>query len=338
MSGANGQGRLQDGPSVIWGTQTSLQAQANAEALERAIARQYAENVLAAEDLALVRGERIKRTAEEFTALPESPQLIEEVLAAEVNLLGGPPGSGKSLLALDWAFHIAAGVPWRGHAVPEKRSVLWVASEGLHDARTRWHAHPLWEQAKRNFWVLDIPISLTVETDVDWLIEEYLLERPGLVVFDVIYGMGMRSDNGTEDALPVLKAMKRISAKFDAATLALGHPGHNGERRFRGSSMWRDLAYTDWQMRDGLLTCEKSKIANAAALRDNYAVEFPAIRWLTRQEAHTQEEMRSILIAVDIEEHPGDSISARAVRLAPALGVGKDRARVLIREAVPSAK
>ena len=100
-------------------------------------------------------------------------------------------------------------------------------------------------------------MNLTSRDDVAWLLREYDAERPGLVVFDVIYGMGMADDSGVKDVGPVIGALKRIAAAWHAATLAIGHPGHNGARRFRGSSMWQQLAMTDWHMSDGLLTCQE---------------------------------------------------------------------------------
>ena len=107
--------------------------------------------------------------------------------------------------------------------------------------------------------------------------------KPGLVVFDVIYGMGMADDTGTGDVMPVLAALKRISAEFGAATLAIGHSGHNGERRFRGSSVWRQQAAVEWHMAHGELSCEKSKnFARAEALELHYVLsDWPSLTWRT---------------------------------------------------------
>jgi hypothetical protein len=118
-------------------------------------------------------------------------------------------------------------------------------------------AHPLWAAACERLLGLDEPVSLMSAADVGGLLDEYSDERPGLAVFDVIYAMGMADDNGIKDVAPVITSLKRISAEWGCATLALGHPGHNGERRFRGSSMWRQLAANEWNLADGELSCEK---------------------------------------------------------------------------------
>lgn len=281
-------------------------------------------------ELEAARGPRIKRTGREYAKVEPPALIIDKVLAAEVNLLGGPTGAGKSLLARDWALHVASGEPWRSYAVPGSRDVLYIASEGTHDFCERWTGHPLWERAADRIWMLDEPMSLTSADDVGWLLKEYAAERPGLVVFDVIYAMGMTDDNGVKDVAPVITAMKKISAQWGAATLALGHPGHGGERRFRGTSMWRQLAATEWHMAGGSLTCEKSKIAHAASMAASYATEYPGVRWLTSMEKVGQEAERYLLIRADIKAHPADSTRARASRLMKQLGVGQKQAERII--------
>jgi hypothetical protein len=291
--------------------------------------RKEAKAILDAEDRQPFLTVRKRRTIAEFMAEPQQTPILADVLAPEMNLLGGPPGQGKSLLARDWAMSVATAAPWQGHAVPEARNVLWVASEGLHDTRVRFGTHALIGKAKDRIWIEDA-VNLTVATDVEWLLTEYADLRPGLVVFDVIYGMGMTDDNGTKDALPVINSMKRLSAEWGCATLALGHPPHSGGRRFRGTSMWRDLAYAEWHMADGLLTCEKSKIADAARHRLAYTPEYPALRWKDRAEVRGQEEERQVLLALDVETYPSASIRDRAARLHEALGMGESTARKFI--------
>jgi len=293
--------------------------------------------------LAQVRGNRPKRTAADFAELPQPAAVLESVLAAEVNLLGGPSEAGKSLLARDWALSVATGKAWRGHLPPEVRNVLWVASEGLHDFRERWAGQPGWGHAKDcaaackakhaadRVYVLDQPVNLVLGGDVDWLLKEYAAERPGLVVLDVIYGMGLTDENGMKDVAPVLSALKRISAEWGCATLALGHPGHNGERRFRGSSMWKQLAYTEWHLAEGSLTCEKSKLADKRRLGSRYRVEYPCLHWLDTSEALAEAAGRDALVRRDFELHPDDRDLPRARRLVAQLDVSQSTAQRLVR-------
>ncbi|HZX07197.1 bifunctional DNA primase/polymerase [Kribbella sp.] len=289
-----------------------------------------AQEALDAAELAAARGPRLKRTARDFAKVDPPDAVIDKVLAAEVNLLGGPQEAGKSLLLRDWALAIAAGQPWRGYRVVEPRNVLLVASEGTHDFAERWEGQVLWESARDRVFVLDVPIDLVHGDDVDWLLKEYAAERP-VVMFDVIYAMGMADDNGMKDVLPVLNSMKRISAAFGAATVAAGHPPHSGERRFRGSSMWRQLAAVDWHLGDGQLSCEKSKLADRRRLGATYRTEYPDLRWLTVSEASGDALARSQLIREDFERYPEDSDNRRAQRLMPILGLSDSTVRRLIR-------
>lgn len=302
-----------------------------AEELRRLRARIYAEQTVSAEQFDAARGPRRKQTAADFAEEDPPQSIIEGILAAELNLLGGPSAAGKSLLARDWALSVGSGQPWNGNLVPEKRNVLWIASEGMHDFSFRWKSQPLWDDAKDNIYVLPDPINLVQPGDVDWLLAEYDAERPGLVVFDVIYGMGMADDTGTKDVFPVINAMKRISAAWGGATLALGHTGHNtDQRRFRGTSSWRQLAAVEWHMADELVTCEKSKISAYTGWDMEYALSFPDIDWVGMSGALAVAASRDAAIRDDIRDHPGDTDRVRAKRLYRSLGVSQERARKLI--------
>jgi hypothetical protein len=294
------------------------------------MARREAQRQIDEADYAAARGARVRRTMAEFVKLPPIPAVISDILAAEVNLLGGPSEAGKSLLARDWSLAVAAGVPWRGYAVPERRAVLWVASEGLQDAAIRWTTQPLWADAKDRVEVLE-GVNLLSQSEVDGLLADYANVKPGLVVFDVIYGMGMSDDNGFKDVGPVIQAMKNISAAWGAATLALGHPPLSGGRRFRGSGTWNQLAATEWHAAEGMVTCEKSKIADKSKLRWPYAAEYPDIVWQTPGQVLINAFDRQALIVADIAKHPNDPDTVRADRLGPQMGLKSNSARDLIR-------
>jgi hypothetical protein len=148
----------------------------------------------------------------------------------------------------------------------------------------------------------------------------------------------MADDNGVKEVLPVITALKKISAAFGAATLPIGHPPHNStDRRFRGSSAWRQLAAVEWHMNESILSCEKSKIANTTALARHYSVDYPSLRVTAMSSIGGGGfDERGDMIRMDIKTHPDDSARDRAKRLAPVLGVGIERARQLIREVLSS--
>lgn len=292
-----------------------------AEEKERLKVRRHAERALDEEEFEATREPRVRRSAREFAALPKPRPIMERVLAAEVNLLAGPSGAGKSLLGRDWTLHVASGQPWRGFEVPEPRAVVVVASEGTHDFDERWASQPLWNKAADNVYVVDQGVNLLSAMDRRRFIDEFDDLRPGLVVLDLVYACGMADDNGSRDVIPMIAALKEISRVWDAGTLAIGHPGlDSSTRRFRGSSVWRQLAAVEWHLADGRLTCEKSKVDDAR--RHDYPViaEYPHLRWLSATEAMGSDADRYLKIQADLAAHPGDSDLARAKRLAPDLG------------------
>lgn len=292
-------------------------------ALTRESDQRWARRTLDERDAAEARGPRPRRDGAAYAALDRPAPVLPGRLAAEVNLLGGPSEAGKSLLARDWALEVANS----------GRNVLWVASEGMHDFDERWEAHPLWSaDVAARLFVLDEPVSITYESEVDWLLNEYADVRPAVVVFDLIYDMGMQDDNGFKDVGPVFTGLKRISAEWTAATLALGHNGHNRERRFRGSASWRQRAYTEWHMAENVLSCEKSKIGRKPEPRA-YAISFPNIAWIDVGSGELDQEERLRIIREHIRDVPGLNQSERARQLAPVLGLSVEYTRSLVKKA-----
>ena len=54
-------------------------------------------------------------TPTQLRAMADPEWLIERLFpTGGLVELYGAPGSGKSWIALDWAFHIALGMPWQG--------------------------------------------------------------------------------------------------------------------------------------------------------------------------------------------------------------------------------
>jgi hypothetical protein len=301
-------------------TEAGEQSRENARALRMLRAKLYAEGVKADEDAAVQRALRVRHTAAVFAAQPPIEAVMDKILAVECNLLGGPSEAGKSLLARDWCLSVASGQPWRGYAVKAAQDVLWVASEGLHDFNLRWSGQPLWSAAKDRVHVFDVPVSLLSGADVDAFIASNADLDVGLVVFDIIYGMGMPDDNGTKDVGPVIGALQKISRQMHAATLALGHPGHGTERRFRGASAWRQQTTTEYHMAGGSFTCEKSKLTEKGNLAANYLVDYPDVQWLTAPQVVAGQAARDQTIIDDVARFPVDSDRVRADRLSGVFG------------------
>jgi hypothetical protein len=267
-------------------------------------------------------GARLNRSFAELAAAPKPDWVLPGVLTAGVYGMAGPPEAGKSLTVRDWLCGLGArGVPG-----------VYAMSEGQHDVVDRFRASPDYKAAEPLLRTYEGPLALGVREDQDWFISAYRPHQPRLIVFDMIYGFGLPDDQGVRDVAPVLNGCKRIAAELGACVLVTGHPGHSGERRFRGSSMWRGAFDGEFHLAEGSFTCEKHKYADKRAIRWSYTIDYPLIRQAQPLELLSKSAQRMNRIAEDIRLNPAESDRERARRLASELELGADYARSLIRQ------
>lgn len=154
--------------------------------------------------------------------------------------LSGPSGAGKTWVVLDLAAHVAAGMPWQGHAV-EKTRVLYVAGEGAPSFDSRITA---WETKHGKPAEIDIiPDAPQIASDEDWaqFCGEMNLgdEKYGLIIFDtqgsVTVGM---EENSNKDANIALQRLDWVRKLTSACLLLVHHTGHDDASRGRGASAW----------------------------------------------------------------------------------------------------
>src|SRR5207248_1125721 len=87
--------------------------------------------------------------------------------------LFGPSESGKSFVALDWAFCIAAGVPWLGLATIAG-PVVYIAAEGAGGMKKRLRAllaHYGLDELPPDLYFIDQAVNLMDPHSVDEAIE-----------------------------------------------------------------------------------------------------------------------------------------------------------------------
>jgi KaiC/GvpD/RAD55 family RecA-like ATPase len=185
----------------------------------------------------------------------------------EVSLVGGHGGSGKSILALTWALHAAAGREWAGRFVPVQR-VAVVSFEDRPDV--------LRARARRIIECYDLPpaalsnVLLADATDAEPLVVEGVVERVaaavetpsfrelrelamwatgGLVVIDNASDAYGANENARQQVRGFMKGLAQMARNLDAAVLLLAHVAKAEARSkggstetYSGSSAWHNSA------------------------------------------------------------------------------------------------
>lgn len=207
----------------------------------------------------------------ELEHIPPVTWLIEGMIpCGSFVVLFGPPGCGKSFVALSWAASVACGTAWLGRAVRSSPAV-YVAAEGVTGLSLRLRA---WEQSNfderfvDDLLVLPTAINLLDEPSVTALIQVLrgLPVPPALVVIDTLARCIVGGDeNSAKDVGKAIAAVDRIRALTGSAVLLVHHTAK--ERNIeRGSSALRGAVDAMFALTEGavVLSCEKMKDSELA--------------------------------------------------------------------------
>jgi hypothetical protein len=168
----------------------------------------------------------------------------------------GPPGSMKSALLLDMAFHITMRRPWRGHEYvyvdgedeanqKEQRAVIYFALERDGLVRARMGAYKARDKpgvplpvaiVTRSIDLLD-PACADQIIDTIYKIEEGTRVPVGLLIFDTFSKAIAKGDEDKAQTQNLAAAtLKRIHEEFDVHIATIGHTGKNEKAGERGSN------------------------------------------------------------------------------------------------------
>lgn len=199
-------------------------------------------------------------------SIPEPVPLIQDILFRDsTGWLIGPPGNGKSFVALDMAGCVGTGEPWQGHAV-SRGTVLYLVAEGLSGMRQRVRA---WE-ASVGFGMIGVqflPVAVQAANDMEWhgLVQLAAELRPALVVIDtqarVTVGM---EENAAKDMGVFVQRIEALRIASQACVLVVHHQGRTGDH-MRGSTALEGAATTIIKVAkdEDLLSIECSKQKDA---------------------------------------------------------------------------
>jgi KaiC/GvpD/RAD55 family RecA-like ATPase len=204
----------------------------------------------------------------ELEQLPPIAFLAEgKIPAGGLAAIYGPPGSGKSFLAIDLSCCIGAGVTWLSLPAMQGR-VVYVAAEGSAGLRQRvgaWKAHQGITGQSLPIHFLTQPANLLTPAHVKQLLLaiEALPTEPILIVIDTMHrSMPGGDENSAKDVGLVIEHAEQIR-RSTGATVLLVHHTAKGSDVERGSSSLRGavdallFVKVDEDRRE--LRCEKSK-------------------------------------------------------------------------------
>ena len=181
------------------------------------------------------------QAAHEFADGPPPRWLVKGLVPeAELVIVFGPPGSGKSFLVFDIAACIARGLLWRGLKVRQGR-VVWIAAEGAGGFRNRLQAYARHnELALEDLGIGVIPAAPNFLLKDDALdVAKAVLAFGGadLVVVDTTAQVTPgANENSSEDMGKCLAHCKGIHRATGATVLLVHHSGKDADRGARGWS------------------------------------------------------------------------------------------------------
>lgn len=193
-------------------------------------------------------------TLDELFAQPAPGWLIRNVLIKTgLALIYGPPGSGKSFLALDLCGCILRGIPWYGHRV-SRGNVIYIAGEGHLRNRLRAYLlqHGLQPSDLVGLRIVNAGLNLrNPKADLLPLLRELqeaaiAMGGVSLVVIDTLNSvMGAGDENESSDMGAMIEAARKIGAATGSTVMYVHHSGKDEERGARGHSSLKGALDTE---------------------------------------------------------------------------------------------
>jgi hypothetical protein len=231
--------------------------------------------------------------------------LVESYIEEDaLTVMYGPPGKGKSFVALDLSCCIASGMPFHGHLV-KPGVVIYIAGEGHNGIARRLHA---WAQHNDTalpelLFVSEAPTDLSNATNAAKVAEavkqiaEATGESPVLIVIDTMARNFGGDENSATDVGQFIRNVDALRRHWKATVLIVHHSGKDGERGARGSSALKGAADAEYEV--------------SRSNEDNLVRLIPC----KMKDAEEPSSLAFELIGVSVRDDSGRLISGAALRL-----------------------
>ena len=215
----------------------------------------------------------------DLMSMPPIKWLTDSLLTRHgFSVMYGPPGCGKTFVALDIALSVAAGRDFHDMAT-DQGAVLYIAGEGVGGLGKRVKA---WINNRGGgcvehelpFFILPTAVNFAAPGDLEKLLVtiDELEKQSGpfsLVVVDTVARALLGADeNSATDMGKFVKACDSIKEHTNAAVLGIHHSGKDGGKGMRGSSALLGAVDTSIAVKKAVdiitLSTEKQKDAEPA--------------------------------------------------------------------------
>lgn len=207
--------------------------------------------------------------AADFAAGKPMDWIIKGVMPrADIGMVFGASGSGKSFLLIDICGAVARGVEWRGKAVKKGR-ICYVVAEGAAGFRKRLDAYCI----QNNVDITDLDIyvipdapNLAHKAHVKALCAAVKAAGPfDLLVLDTLAAVSSGADeNSAKDMGVILDNARAVGRAAKAMTLIVHHAGKQADRGARGSTALKGRVDVEIEV----VRSDNDRAATVSKLRD----------------------------------------------------------------------
>lgn len=255
-------------------------------------------------------------TVDGLANVPPSEPLIDGLLyRGTLAQLSGPPGSGKTFVALGMACALASNrTDWNGRDIPWKRngnsgSVLYVAAEGVSGLYARINA---WcslqgtgiDPRTLQLYVYPDAVELSSVSELEELAELARSLDCVMVVFDTRARCSTKkAENDATEQTEVIKKAEWFRAAVDCTVLMIHHGSRSDGSTPRGSNTWDGAVWSDLRVKtdgpDGciVVNAHKHKDAPSGAGVD-FTYELKKVTVDAEKMPGFDEKARTTLVAV----------------------------------------
>jgi len=181
----------------------------------------------------------------------EPDMIIEQGILPErgVLIVGGQPKAGKSILALNLAYHLATGTQWLDFAIPKKRKTVVLQAENSYwnlrrRIRTMNNATEspfLLPSPKKDTLTVSDPISLKINNLKDYLKLEALVKRhsPDVLIIDPLVHFHSADENSNAEMGLVMEYFRTLANNHNLAVIIVHHSKKPGLHQSQGGMTLR---------------------------------------------------------------------------------------------------